>query len=136
MLEQGDGIAELLSFTFAQSLYCFGERFDATLAPFPHKADTFGCGFEADAAAVFGGVAADKTGAVQAGDDAAHGWRAHLFRVGKFAKRSGTAEHEDGQGGKLGGADAAFAIAYAKSSEQVNGSGMKLISSVCRCSGR
>ena len=96
LLEQGESIVELLAFVFWKLPHGFGEGFDAAPAAFPHQADTLGRRFEADAAAVRGGVASDQARSLEAGDDAAHGWRADLFGVGKLAKRSGPAEDEDG----------------------------------------
>ncbi len=87
---------KLLAFVFWELPHRFGQGFDAALAAFPHQADTFGRRFEADAAAIRGGVASDQARALEAGDDAAHGRRADLFGVGKFAERSGAAEDEDG----------------------------------------
>ncbi len=78
-------------------------------------------------AAVFGGVAADQAPAVQAGDDAAHGGWADLLGIGEFAEPFRAAENEDGQGGKLSGADATFAVADAQPAQQVDGGGVKLV---------
>ncbi len=132
LLEQGEGVVELLAFVFWELPHSFGQGFDAALAAFPHQADTLGRGFEADAAAVCGGVTAHQSRALEAGDDAAHGWRADLFGVGKLAKRPGPAEDQDRKRGKLGGADAAFAVADAKPAQQVNCSGVKLVGNVRR----
>jgi len=74
----------------------------------------------------------DQAGALQAGDDAAHGWRADLFGVGEFAERSGPTEDEHGESGELGRTDAAFAVADAKTAKQVNRSGVELIRDVRR----
>jgi hypothetical protein len=132
-LEQFEGAPELLSVIFGERGESFGQGFDAALASLPHQADAFGCGFEVEAAAVFGGVAAEQAGAVKAGDDAAHSGRANLLGVGKLAKRSGAAEDEYGERGELGGADAAFAVANTEPSEQVNGGGVELVGDVhCR----
>ena len=38
-----------------------------------------------------------------------------------------SAEDEDGESGKLGGADVGFAIADAKAAEQVDGAGVELV---------
>jgi hypothetical protein len=96
LLEQGESVVELLAFVFGELPHGFGQGFDAALTAFPHQADTLGRRFEADAAAVCGGVASDQARALEAGDDAAHSRRADLFGVGKLAKRSGAAEDEDG----------------------------------------
>ena len=80
-------------------------------------------------------MASDEAGALEAGDDAAHGRRAYLFGVGKFAKRSGTAKDEDGERGKLGGADASFAVTDAKAAEQVNGCRVELVGDLGCCRG-
>jgi len=96
LLEEGEGVGELLAFVFWKLPHRFGQAFDAALAAFPHQADTFGRRLEADAAAVCGSVASDQARALEAGDDAAHGRRADLLGVGKLAKRSGAAEDEDG----------------------------------------
>jgi hypothetical protein len=122
------GLVQLLPRGFRQARHGRGERVDAALARFPHEAHPFwGC-FEADAATVFCGVAADESGALEAGDDAAHRGGADLFRIGKFAKRLWTAEDENGKGGKLGRADTALAVANAKSAKEVNGGGVELVS--------
>lgn len=127
LLEQGDSSAKLLSFVFGKPVHCLGERLYAALARFPHQADAFGRSFEAHAAAVFRGVPANQAGALETGDNATHGRRADLFGVSKLAERFWAAEDEDGESGKLGGADASFAVADAKAAEQVDGSGVKLI---------
>ena len=69
-------------------------------------------------------------GAVEAGDNAAHGRRADLFGIGEFAEGSRAAKDENRKRGKLGGADAAFAVANAKTAKQVNCGGMKLIGEI------
>ena len=122
--------------SFSGSLYGIGEGFYAAFARFPHEADAFRRSFEADAAAVFGGVAADQPGALEAGDDAAHGWRSDLFGVGELTERSGTAEDEDGERGKLGGADAGFAVADTKAAQQMDGGGVELVGDFGCCLGR
>ena len=86
LLEQSESIAELLSLVFREAVHYFGERFDAALARFPHEADTFWRSFKTHAAAVIRGVPADQSGALKAGDDAAHGWRANLLGIGKLAE--------------------------------------------------
>jgi hypothetical protein len=127
LLEQSNGCAELLLFVFGESGNGTGKRFYAPFARFPHKANAFGGRFEANAAAVFGGVAADQSCALEAGDDAAHGGGADLLGLGKLAQRSGAAKDEDRKGGQLGGADAGFAVADTKSSEQMYSGGVKLV---------
>jgi hypothetical protein len=127
LLEQSNGCAELLLFVFGEAGNGTGKRFYAPIARFPHEANAFGGRFEANAAAVFGGVAADQSCALETGDDAAHCWRTDLLSVGKFAERFGAAEDEDREGGKLGGADAGFAIANTEAAEQVDGDGVKLV---------
>jgi len=122
-----------MPFIFRQRAHCGGQGCYAPLAAFPHQADALRGRFEADAATVFGGVPADELGALEAGDDAAHGWRADLFGIGKFAKRFRSAENEDGKCGELRGADAAFAVANAKAAQQVNGSGVELVGEFDRC---
>lgn len=71
-------------------------------------------------------------GAVEAGDDTAHGGRSDLFGVGEFPEGSRAAKDENRKRGKLGGADAAFAVANAKAAKQVNCGGMKLIGEIHR----
>jgi hypothetical protein len=136
LLEQGEGLAELLSLVFGEPVHCFGKGLYAAFARFPHQADAFGRSFEAHAAAVLRGMPADERGALKAGDDAAHGWRADLLGTGKFAERFWSAEDEDGEGGELGRADASFAVANAETAEQVDGGGVKLIGDFCSCLGR
>ena len=127
MPEQCNGILQLELFVFRQTAHDFGEGFDAALPAFPHQTDSFGSRFEADAAAVFGGVAADKAGMLEAGDDAAHcGWT-YLLGAGELAERFGSAENEDGKRGELRGADATFAVTHAQPAEQVNGRGVQLV---------
>jgi hypothetical protein len=94
--EQRKGFAELLLFVLGEPRHGFGKGLHAAFARFPHQADAFGSGFEADAATVLCGVPAYQAGALEAGDDAAHGRGPDLFRVGEFAKRFGAAEYEDG----------------------------------------
>jgi hypothetical protein len=127
LLEKSESFAELLSVVFEEPVHRFGKGLHAALARFPHQADAFGRSFEAHAAAVFRGMPTDERGALEAGDDAAHCWRANLLGVGKLAERSGSAEDEDGKGGKLGGANASFAVANTEATEQVDGSGMELV---------
>jgi hypothetical protein len=81
-------------------------------------------------------VAADEFGALEAGDDAAHGWRADLFGGGKFAERFGSAEDEDGKRGELGRTDSAFAVANAEAAQQVDRGGVELIGEFGCCGGR
>src|SRR5208282_216455 len=119
LLEQVESFANLLPFVFGQRAHGIGERLDTALAALPHQADPFGRGFQTDAAAVFGGVAAHQAGALESGDDAAHRGRANLFRVSEFAKRPWSAEDEDGKRGELGRADAAFPVAGAQPAQQV-----------------
>jgi hypothetical protein len=127
LLEQGNSRAELLLFVFGQNANHIGQRFHAAFARLPHKANAFGCCFEADAPAVIGRMAADHSRALEAGDDAAHCRRTDLLSVGKFAERLWSTEDEDGESGKLGGTDVGFAVADAKSAEQVDGGGVKLV---------
>jgi len=126
-LKQFKGSPEFFAVTFRARGEGFGKRLHTALAALPHQADTFGGRFEAHAAAVFGGVAADQSRALEAGDDAAHGGWADLLGIGKFAKRSGATEDQDGESGELGGTDAAFAVADAKPPEQVNGGGVEFV---------
>jgi len=128
LLELPYGLVQLLPCRFRQARHGRGERVDAALARFPHEAHPFwGC-FEADAATVFCGVAADESGALEAGDDAAHGRGADLFGLGKLAKRLWTAKDENGKSGKLGRTDTAFTVADAKAAKEVNGGGVELVS--------
>ena len=136
LLKQFEGAPELLAVIFGERGEGFGQRFHAALAALPHQADTPGRGFQAHAAAVFRGVAADQSRALEAGDDAAHGGWADLLGIGKFAKRSGATEDQDGKSGELGGTDAAFAVADAKPPEQVNGGGVELFGDVGGHQGR
>src|SRR5208282_1499659 len=136
LLEQVESFANLLPFVFGQRAHGIGERLDTALAALPHQADPFGRGFQTDAAAVFGGVAAHQAGALESGDDAAHRGRANLFRVSEFAKRPWSAEDEDGKRGELGRADAAFPVAGAQPAQQVNGGRVELIGDFCRGQGR
>jgi len=99
---------------FVKASNGIGQRFYATFARFPHQADALWRSFEAHAAAVFGGMAADELGALEACDDAAHGRRSYLLSVGELTERSGAAKDEDGERGKLGGADVGFAVADAQ----------------------
>ena len=126
-LKQCKGAPEFFAVTFGARGESFGERLHTALAALPHQADTFGGRFEAHAAAVYGGVAADQSRTLEAGDDAAHGGWADLLGIGKFAKRSGATEDQDGESGELGRTDAAFAVADAKPPEQVNGGGVELV---------
>jgi hypothetical protein len=73
-------------------------------------------------------VAADESGALEAGDDTAHRGGTDLFGVGKLAKRLWTAEDEDRKGGKLGRADTAFAVADPKAAKEMNSGGVELVS--------
>jgi len=132
LLKQGEGVAELLSFVFGERTHGSGQGFYAALAALPHEADSFGRGLEADASAVFGSVPANQSRQLEAGDDAAHSGRADLFGAGKLAERPGTTEDQDGEGGKLSRADAAFAVADTQTPQQVNGGGVKLIGDVRR----
>lgn len=128
LLELSYGLVQLLPSGFRQARHGRGERVDAALASFPHETHPFwGC-FEADAATVFCGEAADESGALEAGDDAAHGRGADLFGIGKLAKRLWSAEDENGKGGKLGRADTALAVADAKAAKEVDGGGVELVS--------
>jgi len=128
LLEEPECFRQLLAFTFAKPSHGLCERFDAALAALPHEAHApRGC-LESDAAAVVRGVAADQSGALEAGDDAAHRGGADLFGIGKLAKRLCTAEDKDGKGGKLGRADTALAVADAKAAKEVNGGGVELVS--------
>ena len=127
LLEQRESIAELLSLVFGERAHCFSKGLHAAFARFPHQAYAFGRSFEAHTAAVFRGVPEDQAGALEAGDNAAHCWRTDLFGIGKLAERFWSAEDQDGEGGKLGGANAGFAIADAKAAQQVDGGGVKLI---------
>ena len=133
LLEQGKSAVELLSLVFGEPFHCVGKGLHAALARFPHQADAFGRSFEADAAAVFGGVSADELGALEAGDDAAHGGRADLLGVGELTERSGAAKDEDGERGKLGRTDVGFAVADAQTAKEVDGGGMELVGDFCRC---
>lgn len=127
LLQKRYRFAELRALVFWECGEGLGQGFHAALAAFPHKADALWSCFKAHASAVFGGMAPHQPGALQAGNDAAHGGRTDVFGVGKFAERLWAAENEDGQGGKLGGAHAAFSVADAKPAEQVDGSGVELI---------
>ena len=86
MLKQGEGVAELLSFGFAEPAHGVREGFDAALATLPHKTDTPEGRLEAEAAAVFGAVASNQGGAFEASDDAAHRRATDLFGIGKLAE--------------------------------------------------
>ena len=136
LLQQRGGILKLESVGFGEGGDGLGERGDAELPGLPHQADAFGRGFEADAAAVVGGLAADEFGALEAGDNAAHRWRADLLGVRKFAEGFGAAENEDGESGELGGADAAFAVADTQAAQQVDGSGVELVGEFGYCRGQ
>jgi hypothetical protein len=126
LLELSNGLVQQQPCRFRQSRHGSRERADTALASFPHEAHPFrGC-FEADAATVFCGVPANESGVLESGDNAAHRGGTDLFGVGKFAKRLWTAEDEDGKGGKLRGADTAFAVADAKSPKEVNRGGVEL----------
>lgn len=127
LLKQGEGFTELISFVFAQITDSIGERFHAALAAFPHQTDSPGGSFEADAAAIFGGVPADQVRALEAGGDAAHGGWTNLFGIGELAERSWAAEDEDRESRELRRTDATFAVAYAQAAKQVNRGGVKLI---------
>lgn len=134
--QQCDGILQLEFFIFRQGRHDLCEGFDAAVPAFPHQADAFGRRFEADAARVIGGVAANQFRALQTGDDAAHRGRAHLLGVGEFAERFGAAEDEDGECGELGGADVALAVADAQAAKQVDGCGVELVGDVGCCGRR
>jgi hypothetical protein len=86
LLKQGERVAELLSFVFAEPAHGFREGFDAALAALPHKTDTPEGRLEAEAAAVFGAVAPNQAGAFEASDDAAHSRATNLFGIGKLAE--------------------------------------------------
>jgi hypothetical protein len=133
LLEQSESFAELLTLVFSEPTHCVGKGVHAAIARFPHQANPFGRSFEADAAAVFGGVPAYEASALESGDDAAHGGRADLLGISELAERFGSAEDENGEGGKLGGADASFAIADAKAAEEVDGGGMELVGDFNGC---
>jgi hypothetical protein len=137
LLQQLEGAPELLAVIFGERGEGCSQRFDAALAALPHQADTFGRCFQSHAAAIFGGVAAEQSRALEAGDDAAHSRWSDLLGIGKFAKRSGATEDQNGERGELGGTDAAFAVADAELPEQVNGDGVQLIGDVrLRANGR
>jgi hypothetical protein len=72
-------------------------------------------------------VPAHQAGALEACDDAAHGWRANLLGVGELTERFWSAEDEDGEGGELGWPYVGFAIADTKAAEQVDGGGVELV---------
>ena len=126
----------MLPLVFVKASNGIGQRFYATFARFPHQADALGRSFEAQAAAVFGGVSTDELGALEAGDDAAHGGRAYLFGVGELTERSGAAEDKDGERRKLGGADVGFAVADAKAAQQVDCGGVELVGDFGCCLGK
>ena len=149
LLEQSDGFAKSLSFIFRQSPQGFRQSFHAALAPFPHDFGSFGGRCQADAPPVFGRLPADQPGALEPGYDAAHGGGTDLLGIGQLAERPGTAKHQDGKGGKLRGANAAFAVANTKAAQQVDRCRVELVGDVhgsqggcnrsglmCRCSGR
>jgi len=50
-----------------------------------------------------------------------------LLGIGKFTQRSRTAKNENGKGGELRGADAAFAVAHAEAAKKVNGRGVQAV---------
>lgn len=79
LLQQRYGFAEMSRFVFGQSRECFCERFYSALAALPQNSGAFGGGGKPDAAPVFRWVAANQSGALEAGDDAAHGGRANLL---------------------------------------------------------
>lgn len=101
---------------------------DSASARLLHQRDSLGRGFEAHAASILGGVTPHETGALQAGDDAAHRRRANLLGVRKFPERFGSTEDEDGKGGELRGTDSAGEIADAQAAQQVDRGRMQLVS--------
>jgi hypothetical protein len=92
-----------------------------------HQGNAVGGSFEADAACVVSGVAANEPGALQAGDDAAHGGGADLLGGGQFAEGFRPAENEYRKSRKLGGSDSAGEIADTQAAEKVDGGGMELV---------
>lgn len=114
MPQQGHCLAEPCALTLGERVECVGESFYSPLAAFPHQTDAFGRSFEPNAAAIFGGVAADEARAFQASDDAAHGGRADLLGIGKFAEGFWPAKNEHRKRGKLRRADPGFAVADAQ----------------------
>lgn len=126
----------MLEVGFAEGLQCLDQGFDAAAAAFLEELGAFGGGFEADAALVIGGLAADQAGADEAGDDAAHGGGADLFGFGQLTEGAGSSKDQNREGGKLGWADPANGIAGADAAEQMDGGGMELVADLDGVGGR
>lgn len=136
LLQKRYRCAKLRAFVFREYGEGLSQGFHAALAAFPHKADAFWSWFDTHAAAVFRSVAADQAGTLKTGNDSGHRWRTNLLGGSEFTERLWAAENEDGQGGKLGGTDAAFAIADAQPAQKVDGGGVKVIGDFGRCYAR
>jgi hypothetical protein len=132
LLKLREGPRKLFSLVFVEPDHGLRKGLDAALAAFAHKTDALEGGLKTDAAAVFGGVASNQAGALEAGDDAAHRRGTNLFGIGKLAERFGSAEDQHGESRELGRPDAAFAVADAKPAQQVNSSRMELIGKLGR----
>ena len=104
------------------------EGFDAARASLAHEADAPWRSFEADPAAVLGGVTPDQPGALEAGNDAAHGGRPDLLGLGELTKGPGaSSKDEDRECGELGRPHSAGEIANAQAAQEMNSGRVKLI---------
>jgi len=135
-VEEFGELGGLLEFLGTEGLQGLGQEFDAAAAAFLEELGAFGGGFEAEAAFVVGGGAANQAGTHQAGDHAAHGWGADLLGFGQFAEGAWASKDQNRESGKLGRPDAADGIAGADAAEQVDGGGVELVRDLDRIEGR
>ncbi len=105
-----------------------GQNGDPATAAALEESHSPGGGADESRAAVAGvGAAAGEPFAFQSGDDAGHGRGFDLLGGGQPLKREGAGKDEDGEGGKLRGADAGADIFLADAAEDVDGGGVEAI---------
>jgi hypothetical protein len=129
-VEDGDGVVEGLLVVAREDLDLVGEGADAAVAGLEEQAFAL-CGCrKLNGTAVFGARGLfDEALRFEGIDDASHGGRAYLLRVGELAEGEGAGEDDDGEGGQAGSIEAAGGVGPAQFTKQVDGGGVEGVGS-------
>lgn len=127
-VEDRDGRVQGFLLVRAEDRYLPRQGADAATARLEEQALAFHGGREVDGAAIArAGGLCDERFRFEGVDDAGHGRRADLLRIGETAEGDGAAKDDDGESREPGGIEAGGRIGLAQPAQQVDGGRMKRV---------
>jgi len=119
---------ELLDLVLTQPADYSRQGLHAPFASFLHDANSLRSRLNHHRTPIlFVGLCAHQLGPQKAGNDSAHRRWFNLLGIGEFGQGFRPREHQDREGGQLGGPYTSLAIPDTQSSQQMNGGGMQAI---------